>query len=285
MRGEAVLAVESVSFFYPGGVRALEGVSLAVPRGKVTAFLGPNGAGKSTLFMHFNGLLKPSSGKVYFQGREIDYRPQALKELRQRVGLVFQDPDAQLFSASVFGDISFGPKNAGLSSEQVRERVRWAMARTGVAELKDRPTHFLSYGQKKKVAIAGVLALKPEVIVCDEPLAGLDSAGIKQVLDMFVDFKARGLTVVFSTHDADAAYTCADYAVIMAGGRVIGAGEAGDILARRDILRRAGLERPKLLEVFEALGAKGAVDCKAGPRSWEELLAAVKAGGLKEECD
>jgi len=283
--GEAVLAAREVSFFYPGGVRALDGVSLAVPQGKVTAFLGPNGAGKSTLFMHFNGLLKPAAGKVYFRGREIDYRPKALKELRQKVGLVFQDPDVQLFSASVFGDISFGPKNAGLSPEQVRERVRWAMARTGVTELKDRPTHFLSYGQKKKVAIAGVLALKPEVMVCDEPLAGLDGPGVKQVLEMFLNFKAQGLTVVFSTHDADAAYSCADYAVVMAGGRVIGAGEAKEVLARRDILVQAGLERPRLLEVFEALLAKGAVERRIPPRSWEELLAAVGAGGLKKECD
>ncbi len=279
MSSQAALTAEGVSFFYPGGVRALDGVSLSVPKGQVTAFLGPNGAGKSTLFMHFNGLLRPAAGVIYFGGQEIDYRPKALRELRQKVGLVFQDPDSQLFSASVFGDISFGPKNAGLSLGQVRERVYWAMDQTGVAELKDRPTHFLSYGQKKKVAIAGVLALKPEVIICDEPLAGLDASGVKQVLDMFSAFKAQGLTVVFSTHDVDAAYSCADYVVVMAGGRVINAGEPGRVFACRDTLRQAGLERPRLLEVFEALLARGVVDRKAAPRNWEELLAAIGAGG------
>ena len=277
MKEAPILEAREVSFSYPDGTEALAGVTLAIPEGKKTAFLGPNGAGKSTLFLHFNGLLRPARGKIFFAGREVRYDRTALLELRKNVGIVFQDPEVQLFSASVYQEISFGPVNLGLAAEEVRERVYGAMAATGITELKERPTHFLSYGQKKRVAIADILAMRPRVLICDEPTAWLDGKGARQVMELFDSFKKDGVTVVFSTHDVDVAYSHADYVFIMKEGRLIGEGVPEEVFADRELLGRAGLERPWLVEVFEELQKTGWLEGESAPRSREEFLTQIAA--------
>ena len=179
-------------------------------------------SGKSTLFLSLNGTLKPTAGKVLFKGLQLDYSRKGLRDLRKSVGIVFQDPDSQLFSASVLQDISFGPINMKLPEEEVRKRVNAAMDRIGISHLKDKPTHCLSFGQKKRVAIAGVLAMEPEVLVLDEPTAGLDPMGVSEIMKLLRKIqKDLGLSVVISTHDIDIVPLYCDYAYVMDQGRIV----------------------------------------------------------------
>lgn len=279
MSDEPVLSAREVSFSYPDGTRALSNISLSIPGGKKTAFLGPNGAGKTTLFLHFNGILKPERGKIYFAGREVRYDAAFLFELRKKVGVVFQDPDTQLFSASVGQEVSFGPLNLGLPREKVRERVDGALAAMGILDLKDRPTHFLSFGQKKRVAIADILAMRPQVLICDEPTAWLDAKCAAQIMELFDRLTGEGMTVVFSTHDVDVAYCCADYVFIMKDGVLIGEGRPEEVFLNRQLLEEAELGRPWLVEVHEELRKRGLVPTSLPPRTKRELFSSIVAGG------
>ncbi len=179
---QIILSVKNLCYKYPDGTVALEDLSLDLKEGQTTVLLGANGAGKSTLFLNLNGILKPDFGTLYFAGNAYDYSKQGIISLKKNIGIVFQDPDDQLFSASVEQDISFGAFNLGLSKDEVRKRVYDAMQKTGIAHLKAKPTHALSYGQKKRVAIAGVLVMQPRLMILDEPTAGLDPRGIAQLL-------------------------------------------------------------------------------------------------------
>ncbi|MBC7323989.1 MAG: ATP-binding cassette domain-containing protein, partial [Moorella sp. (in: Bacteria)] len=258
-------------FSYPDGTRALRGVSLSIPEGQKVAILGPNGAGKSTLFLHFNGILRPREGSIYFAGSRINYRHKALTALRQQVGIVFQDPDSMLFSASVLQEISFGPLNLGLAREEVIRRVETAMAATGIADLQDKPAHFLSYGQKKRVAIASVLAMEPRVIIFDEPTAYLDPRTTREIMALLENISQQGKTIVLSTHDVDLAYTWADYIYVLARGQVAGAGTPAEIFNDSALLEAADLARPWLLEVYEDLKNKGWLPATAPvPKSKDE---------------
>lgn len=270
--GEPILEAREVSFSYADQTLALDNISLAIPKRKKTAFLGPNGAGKTTLFLHFNGIFRPRKGKIFYHGNEIRYDHASLLKLRQKVGIVFQDPETQLFSASVKQEISFGPVNLGLSPEKVRERVNEAMAATGILNLKDRPTHFLSYGQKKRVAIADILAMRPEVLICDEPTAWLDSKHAGQIMALFDKINQGGVTIIFSTHDVDLAYSWADYIFLLKEGTVLGEGVPEQVFGNRCLLEEAELERPWLIEVFEELKRKGLVNASLPPRTKQELF-------------
>lgn len=280
---QPILEAREVSFRYPDGTQALCGVSVAIPQGKKSVFLGPNGSGKSTLFMHFNGLFRPQQGKILFAGREISYQHAALRELRKKVGVVFQDPENQLFSASVFQEISFGPLNLGLPADEVARRVEEAIRVMGLQEVKDKPTHFLSYGQKKRVAMAGILAMKPQVLVCDEPLAGLDAKGITQTAALFDSLKKEGITVVFSTHDADLAYAMADYVFLMREGKLIGEGPPAEIFTNAELLAETGLEKPWVIEVFEELQERGRLKKGGLPRTKEALLLSIRVCRTSED--
>ncbi|MCL6612270.1 MAG: ATP-binding cassette domain-containing protein [Peptococcaceae bacterium] len=275
MKDDPILEAREVSFGYPDGTEALRKVSLSIPRGKKTAFLGPNGAGKTTLFLHFNGILRPAGGKVCFDGRDVRYDHRSLLDLRKNVGIVFQDPDTQLFSASVLQEVSFGPLNLGLPREEVWKRVNGAMAATGTVHLKDRPTHFLSYGQKKRVAIADILAMRPRVLICDEPTAWLDARHADQIMDLFDKFNGEGMTVVFSTHDVNLAYSRADYIYIMKNGAVIGEGLPEQVFKDLGLLQQAGLERPWLVDVYEELKRKGLAVKNSWPKTKEELFSSI----------
>ncbi|MDN5362543.1 MAG: cobalt/nickel transport system ATP-binding protein [Moorella sp. (in: firmicutes)] len=269
----AMLEADRVSFTYPDGTRALHQVSLSIQEGQKIAVLGPNGAGKSTLFLHFNGILKPREGCIYFAGARVNYSHQALTWLRQQVGFVFQDPDSMLFSASVRQEISFGPLNLGLGREEVEQRVDTAMTATGITDLRDKPTHFLSYGQKKRVAIASVLAMEPRVIIFDEPTAYLDPRSTREVISLLEGLSRQGKTIILSTHDVDVAYSWADYIYVLAQGQVIGAGIPDDVFSNNKLLEEADLARPWLLEVYDDLQNKGWLPAGAPvPKNKEELL-------------
>lgn len=270
-----ILEAKGVKFAYPDGTLALRGVDLAIQRGQKVAVLGSNGAGKSTLFLHFNGILKPAAGEIRFQGQKLGYRNKDLLELRQQVGIVFQDPDSQLFSASVYQELSFGPLNLGLPPAEVRRRVEQALAATEIKHLRDKPTHALSYGQKKRVSLAAILAMEPEVLICDEPTAWLDPRHAQQVMELLDEINRGGKTVILSTHDVELAYSWADYIYVMKDGIVIGQGPPEEVFLDGGLLEQADLTQPWLVEVYQVLRARGLAGPEM-PKSRHELLQMLK---------
>ncbi|MBE3585362.1 MAG: ATP-binding cassette domain-containing protein [Thermoanaerobacter sp.] len=270
---ENILEARDVHFTYSDGTTALRGATMAIERGKKIAVLGSNGAGKTTIFLHFNGILRPGRGQVLFNGRPVRYDHRSLMELRRNVGIVFQDPDTQLFSASVIQEIAFGPLNLGLSREEVFRRVEAAMAATEITDLKDKPTHLLSYGQKKRVCLAGVLAMEPQVLICDEPTAGLDPLHAGQVMELFERINRQGTTVILATHDVDLAYSWADYVFVMSRGAVVGEGLPEEVFRDERLLKQSDLTRPWLVEIHEQLSRRGWLpDGLPLPRTKEQLF-------------
>ena len=270
---EVILEAVDLEYSYPDGTKALGKVNLQVEKGEKLAILGSNGAGKSTLFMQFNGIYRPNSGCIKFQGQAISYKNKALIELRKKVGIVFQDPDSQLFSASVSQDISFGPLNLGLSEEVVIERVKRALLDTETTNLEDKPTHLLSYGQKKRVSIAGVLAMEPEVIVFDEPTAGLDPRHALEFMQLMEKLSSEGITIIVSTHDVDLAYSWSDRIAIMYNGEIIAHGKSGELFLQPEIIKRADLALPWLIEMHTELVKNGwLLPSTPLPKTKEELL-------------
>lgn len=254
---ENILETRDLHYTYADGTIALKGVSVGIKRGKCTAILGGNGAGKSTMFLNFNGIHKPSSGQVLFNGKPINYSHKGLNELRRRVGIVFQDPDNQLFSASVVQDISFGAVNLKLPEEEVNRRVSDAMMRTGISGLKDKPTHCLSFGQKKRVAIAGVLAMEPEVLVLDEPTAGLDPIGISEIMKLLKETQRElGISIVISTHDIDIVPLYCDYTYVMNEGKIVMGGTPKEIFSKKETIRHVNLRLPRIGHLMEILKDK-----------------------------
>ncbi|HWP95287.1 MAG TPA: ATP-binding cassette domain-containing protein [Syntrophomonadaceae bacterium] len=273
---DSILAVEDLSFAYPNGLQVLRGVCMEVGKGSRTVILGANGAGKSTLFLHLNGILKPQQGRAFLEGRPIAYDRRSLAELRRKVGIVFQDPDSQLFSVNVFQDISFGPMNLKCSPSEVRDRVEEAMELTQITGLRQRPTHQLSYGEKKRVAIAGVLAMNPEVIILDEPTAFLDPALVEDMMALLANLHKAGNTLIMSTHDMDLAYRWADQCYVLNQGCMVAGGLPRDIFMNKELLKENNLHIPWILKVYSELASRGLFEevCQP-PRSEEQLFAGL----------
>ncbi|MFV9505806.1 MAG: energy-coupling factor ABC transporter ATP-binding protein [Oscillochloridaceae bacterium umkhey_bin13] len=241
----AVLEWHNLHFTFPGATEpALAGASLRLAAGQRVALLGRNGAGKSTLLLHANGILRPSAGVVRVGGVSLDYSRRGLIAARHQVGLVFQNPDDQLFSASVAQDISFGPLNLGLDLAEVRQRVASAAARCEVTDVLERPTHALSGGQKTRVALAGVLAMEPRVILVDEATAGLDPWMRRQIFAIFNRLVTQGVTVLLATHDLDVAAHWADLVAVMEAGRVVVAAPPTQVFADPDLRTLLGPVSP-----------------------------------------
>ncbi len=227
-----VLEWENVHFTFPAADSpALRGASLCLEAGRRVALLGRNGAGKSTLLLHANGILRPASGTIRVASVPLDYSRRGLITARRQVGLVFQNPDDQLFSASVAQDISFGPLNLGLGRDEAYRRVLEVAELCEITSLLDRPTHALSGGQKTRVALAGVLAMQPQVILVDEATAGLDPWMRRQVFTIFNRLVVQGVTVMLATHDLEVARHWADLVAVMDAGRVVGAAPAAQVFA------------------------------------------------------
>lgn len=237
-----ILEFERVTFCYPGQKRpALRELSLALPAAGKVAIIGRNGSGKSTLFLHCNGLYRPASGTVHFAGQPLAYDRGALLSLRQRVGIVFQNPDDQLFSASVAQDISFGPLNLGWNEADVRQHIQAAADLCEVTDLLDRPTHALSGGEKARVALAGVLAMEPEVLIIDEIMGNLDPWVRQRVMAILEQLHAQGKTLLLATHDLALVQGWASLLVVLADGQVAFVGPTERLLQDRALMEQTGL--------------------------------------------
>lgn len=283
---DELLALSGVGFRYPDGSVGLDGCSLTIRRGSRNALIGANGSGKTTLFQHANGLLRPAAGVVRYAGLPVDYGRAGLRALRTHVGMVFQNPDRQLFSASVAEDVSFGPLNLGLDAATVRARVAAALDAVGMLACADKPVHNLSFGQKKRVCIAGVLAMEPELLLLDEPMAGLDQRMQAELLAVLDDLHARGMTMLLSTHDVDFAYRWADRIHLMARGRCTAAFDAADLPAHAADFAAAGLTLPPVVALHAALAGRGMLPEKPAPRGVNELLAMLEApAGMRKNDD
>jgi len=276
-----ILSLDGVSYTYPDGTRALNQISLEIPRGSKIAVLGANGAGKSTLFLHLNGILKPQQGQILLEGRPVKYSRSFLGELRSQVGIVFQDPDSQLFAMNVFEDISFGPMNMKLPRLEVKERVERAMEITRITSLKNKPTGHLSYGEKKRVAIAGVLAMEPAVVILDEPTAFLDPRLVDEMVVLFEKLHSAGQTLIMSTHDMDLAYRWADYCYVLNHGTVVARGRPEDIFTAHSVLKENNLQQPWVLKVFSGLLSSGLIgEGLEAPRNEEQLFHYIKKAAI-----
>lgn len=281
-----ILSARALRFSYPGNVPALDGLSLDIRAGTRLAILGANGAGKTTLLLHLNGSLRPQAGEVWLLGERATYHRRFLTRWRSMVGLVLQDPDDQLFAGNVLQDVSFGPLNLGLTEAEVRERTLSMLATLGVLDLAERPVHMLSFGQKKRVAIAGVMAMRPRVLLLDEPTGGLDpdtQAGLVAALRSLAD---AGTTVVYTTHDVDLACAWSDQVAIFEAGKVSACGPAEQVLSDAVLLRRAGLRLPVVMELALA-GRRAGLWPESGrlPRNRSDfitLLHSAAAGDGKE---
>ncbi|MBB3121566.1 energy-coupling factor ABC transporter ATP-binding protein [Pseudoduganella violacea] len=273
----AVLELRAVDHVYPDGSAGLRDCSMALGRGRRHGLLGANGAGKTTVLQHLNGLLRPTAGQLLLDGQAFDYGRAGLVELRRRVGLVFQNPERQLFSAQVEEDVSFGPLNLGLDDATVRERVAAALDAVGLRGHARRAVHHLSFGQKKRVCIAGVLAMEPEVLLLDEPMAGLDAPMQAELAALLDRLAARGVTVLLSTHDVDFAFRWADDIHVMAAGRCVASGPAAQLAAQTEVLRAAGQHPPLALTLHAELVKRGVLPPGPAPRSTDLLLEALRA--------
>ncbi|MEV2266510.1 energy-coupling factor ABC transporter ATP-binding protein [Nonomuraea africana] len=233
------LEVSELAYAYPDGTQALFGVDLTIGRGERVALLGPNGAGKTTLVMHLNGILTAGHGTVRVAGTPV--RPDTLKEIRQRVGLVFQDPDDQLFMPTVRDDVAFGPANMGVKGEELERRVKNALDRVGMADHADRPPHHLSFGQRRRVAVATVLVMEPEILVLDEPSSNLDPAARRELAEIL---RSLDVTVLMVTHDLPYALELCERSLILSGGVIAADGPTRTLLADPELLAAHRLELP-----------------------------------------
>ncbi|KQS68688.1 energy-coupling factor ABC transporter ATP-binding protein [Modestobacter sp. Leaf380] len=270
------LAALDVVVGYTRGARVLDGASLTVPEGRRLALLGANGSGKTTLLRCLSGALAPTKGRITVDGATLQHTRKGLQAHRQEVQLVLQDPDDQLFSASVAQDVSFGPMNLGLPEPEVRARVAEALDLLAVTHLAARPTHQLSYGERKRVAIAGAVAMRPCVLLLDEPTAGLDPSAVTEALAALTRLQASGSTVVMSTHDVDLALGWADEVAVVVDGTVT-QGAPDVVLGDDALLARARLDRPWTLTLGARLQALGLLPPGPLPRDTDALLAALPA--------
>ena len=270
---ERIIEVKNLSYTYDDGTEALEDVSFSVQPNSRVAVMGPNGAGKSTLLFHLNALYLAQEGEIRVKSRRVC---EENKEwVRQNVGLVMQDPDDQVFSASVFEDVAFGLVNFGWQDRaEIEHRVKWALESLNIYDLKDRPPHHLSYGQKKRAALAGVLAVDPGIIIFDEPLAHLDPGGQSNLKDILRDLQAEGKTLITVTHDVDFACSWADRIILLKNGSLVGEG-GREILADSSLLARVNFSPPaviRLLENMESVNLPEAAELPLTPEETADYL-------------
>ncbi len=254
---DIILEARDIRYRYPGGPEAIRGISFHVRRGEKIALVGPNGAGKSTLMQMFNGMIKPSGGIVLFDNKQIQYDSRSLRELRQRVGYVLQNPDRQIIAPTVWQDVAFGPANLGYDEPAVRKAVADALRHVGLEGFERRPPHQLSGGEKKRVAIAGVLAMDPDLLVFDEPTSGLDPAGSEDIMELLDELNHDGKTIILSTHNVELAYPWADRAILMVGGKILREDIPEKAFGNPEIVRMAHLSLPTLLELHIELEKRG----------------------------
>jgi cobalt/nickel transport system ATP-binding protein len=252
-----IIQTENMSFTYPDGTSALNNINIEIKEGERVAIVGSNGAGKSTLFAHFNGINQPTSGLIKIDGEPAVYEKKELLQIRQKVGIVFQNPDDQLFAPTVVEDVAFGPMNLGLSDDEVDERVEEALKMVGMSGLEKRAPHHLSGGQKKRVAIAGILAMRPEIMVLDEPTTGLDPKGVEQVMEILYMLNKEDMSIIIASHDVEMVTQFADKIFVLHDGQIIGQGTPEEIFNDYETLKKAHLRPPKSAELLYMLKSNG----------------------------
>lgn len=258
-----ILRLDNVSFIYGKGTpfekRALDGVSVSFEKGKVTGLIGQTGCGKSTLVNLLNGLYRPSEGVVYLDGQDIWQKPKEIAKIRYRVGLVMQYPEYQLFDETVRGDIAFGPKNQGLSKEEIESRVKEAAEFTGIGEeLLDKSPFDLSGGQKRRVAIAGIVAMQPDVLVLDEPAAGLDPKGRREILEGLCKYvKKHDASVILVSHSMEDMALYCDNVVMMHNAKVVKTGTVSEVFSDSEAIISVGLDAPASIKIADSLKMRG----------------------------
>ena len=269
-----VIKAENVSYTYDGNnQKALNGLNLKIRRGAKVAFMGGNGSGKSTFFLCLNGIRRPDEGTIYIDGKPVEYTRKGLLDVRSKVGIVFQEPDDQLFSASVYEEISFGILNLGADEDTARREVERVIEELEITPFQDRPAHALSGGQKKQVAIADILVMHPEVMILDEPAAALDPKHTRKVQEIVDRLSEKGITVLMATHDIDYAYAWADEIVLMHEGKVIRQGTPAQVCTDRQALEEASLELPVVVKIYERLREKARIpEDTPLPGNVEELI-------------
>lgn len=248
---EPILSVRDLHYVYGNGQVALDGVSVDIKEGEKIAVIGSNGAGKSTFFLNMNGVLIPESGEISYLGTVINKKN--LKELRKSIGIVFQDADNQIIASTVRAEVGFGPMNLKLPKEEVIKRVDEALTYMNILDFKDRPPHYLSGGEKKKVTIADIIAMKSEIIIFDEPTASLDPLNAQMLEEVLFKLGTEGKTMLISTHDVDFAYRWAERAIVFCEGKIIADGTPLEIFQNQETLKKANLKKPMMLEVYESL--------------------------------
>jgi len=247
-----ILQARNIQYKYHDGTYALCGASLDIKKGELLAILGPNGSGKTTLLKHLNGLLKPMSGEIVLQRKPL--AQYASKEIFQRVGIVFQDPNDQLFAPSVKEDVAFGPLNLGLSKDEITQRVDEALSLVGMTLHANKAVDALSFGQKKRVCIAGVLAMKPEILVLDEPTCGLDPAGVTSIMTLLKELNERhGITIIMATNTVDLVPVYMDRLAVMYQGNILSIGTPEEVFSNTDEIKRACLELPQIAQLMQIL--------------------------------
>lgn len=272
-----IIETQQLGHTYKGNIDALKNISFIAPRNTRIAIIGPNGAGKSTLFKHFNGVLKPTTGKVLIRGEPIT--KENIREVRRTVGLVFQNPDDQIFSPTVEQDVAFGPTNMGLDEEAVKHRVHEALSTVGLLDYRTRVPHHLSGGEKKRVAIAGIIAMEPQVLVLDEPTAGLDPQGVRDIVKFIKNFSVQyGMTVIFSTHSISLVAELADYIYVMNAGTFVAEGTVPEVFSQPELLASVRLDIPVLPKLITSLQSQG-VSIEMGYTYQEAEQAFLKAFG------
>ena len=252
-----IIEAENLCYTYDGNdERALDRMNLKIRRGRKVAFLGGNGSGKSTFFLCLNGIRRPDDGRILIDGTPVKYTRKGLLDLRRKVGVVFQEPDDQLFCASVYQEISFGIMNLGADEAEAEREVERVIEELGITPFQERPAHALSGGQKKLVAIADILVMHPEVMILDEPTAALDPKHTRIVQDIISKLTERGITVLMATHDMDYAYGWADEIVLMHEGKVLRSGSPAEVCSDRQALEKTNLEMPSVLRLYEIMKEK-----------------------------
>jgi cobalt/nickel transport system ATP-binding protein len=252
-----ILEARNVHYRYPRGMEAICGISFHIRKGEKIALVGPNGAGKSTLLKMFNGMIRSDSGLMLFDNQPIGYDTASLRMLRKRVGFVLQNPDRQIIAPTVYQDVAFGPTNLGYSEPEVKEAVSKALRHVGLEGFERRPPHQLSGGEKKRVAIAGVLSMDPDVLVLDEPTSGLDPSGSEDIMELLDELNQEGKTIIISTHNVELAYPWADRAMLMLGGTILEEDIPEVAFGNPEYVRKAHLSLPTLLELHGELQKRG----------------------------
>ncbi len=270
---ESIVHVDCVSHRYPDGTQGIHKMCFRVYAKEIVALCGPNGSGKSTLIEHLNGLMTPDVGRVRIFGKELDKG--SVSDIRKLVGLVFQRADSQLFSPTVLEDVMFGPINLGMTEKEAREKAEWALDIVGMKEVNKVP-HYLSGGQKRLVAIAGVLAMSPRILVVDEPTGDLDPSNSRRIEELLRTLRDKhGISVVIALHDLDMAARLADRVCVVKGGSILAEGRPSEILYDEDLLRSAGLEPPSVVRLFRGLGLETAPDKR--PLDLAQLMDLIRA--------